>query len=117
MCYGLLRTAGEYLIVRQHILSHCEDCGLWAREVFAHASLLLFTKHPHFFLFILRVILIYLTPVAHNISKRFSSSNVGRFFADDSELRTICGSPLYVAPEILDIGMNLETVRRKVLIS
>lgn len=62
---------------------------------------------------------------AHNISKSsffFSSksfffSNLGRFFADDSELRTICGSPLYVAPEILDIGMNLETVSRKLLIS
>ena len=33
-----------------------------------------------------------------------------RFFADDSELRTICGSPLYVAPEILDIGTSSETV-------
>jgi serine/threonine protein kinase len=33
-----------------------------------------------------------------------------RYFADDSQLRTICGSPLYVAPEILDIGTNSETV-------
>lgn len=36
--------------------------------------------------------------------------NSRRFFADDSILRTICGSPLYVAPEILDIGVSSETV-------
>ena len=44
----------------------------------------------------------------------FFPSILDRFFADDSELRTICGSPLYVAPEILDIGINMETVSRTV---
>jgi len=34
---------------------------------------------------------------------------LSRFFSDGSELRTICGSPLYVAPEILDIGVGADT--------
>jgi len=34
---------------------------------------------------------------------------LSRFFTDGSELRTICGSPLYVAPEILDIGTSSDT--------
>jgi len=41
---------------------------------------------------------------------KIADFGLARFFADDSELRTICGSPLYVAPEILDIGMSSETV-------
>ena len=40
---------------------------------------------------------------------KIADFGLARFFADDSELRTICGSPLYVAPEILDIGMSSET--------
>lgn len=34
---------------------------------------------------------------------------LSRFFTDGSELKTICGSPLYVAPEILDIGTCIDT--------
>jgi len=41
---------------------------------------------------------------------KIADFGLARFFADDSELRTICGSPLYVAPEILDIGTSSETV-------
>jgi serine/threonine protein kinase len=68
-----------------------------------------------------------LTAWEHHVIKRFRACKVGsvmsisrtqlsnrlaysRYFADDSQLRTICGSPLYVAPEILDIGTNSETV-------
>ncbi len=40
---------------------------------------------------------------------KIADFGLARFFADDSQLRTICGSPLYVAPEILDIGANMET--------
>jgi len=40
---------------------------------------------------------------------KIADFGLARFFADDSELRTICGSPLYVAPEILDIGTSSET--------
>ena len=40
---------------------------------------------------------------------KIADFGLARFFADDSQLRTICGSPLYVAPEILDIGANVET--------
>jgi len=45
---------------------------------------------------------------------KIADFGLARFFADDSELRTICGSPLYVAPEILDIGTSSETVWRPV---
>jgi len=40
---------------------------------------------------------------------KIADFGLARFFADNSELRTVCGSPLYVAPEILDIGMSSET--------
>jgi len=48
-----------------------------------------------------------LTPQA---KVKIADFGLARYFADDSQLRTICGSPLYVAPEILDIGTNSETV-------
>ena len=38
---------------------------------------------------------------------KIADFGLARFFADDSELRTICGSPLYVAPEILDVGADM----------
>mmetsp|Transcript_6576 Transcript_6576/g.17763 ORF Transcript_6576/g.17763 Transcript_6576/m.17763 type:complete len:316 (-) Transcript_6576:2271-3218(-) len=47
-----------------------------------------------------------LTPQA---KVKIADFGLARYFADDSQLRTICGSPLYVAPEILDIGTNSET--------
>ena len=40
---------------------------------------------------------------------KIADFGLARFFADGSQLRTICGSPLYVAPEILDIGACAET--------
>jgi len=48
-----------------------------------------------------------LTPQA---KVKIADFGLARYFTDDSQLRTICGSPLYVAPEILDIGTNSETV-------
>lgn len=47
-----------------------------------------------------------LTPQA---KVKIADFGLARYFTDDSQLRTICGSPLYVAPEILDIGTNSET--------
>jgi len=48
---------------------------------------------------------------------KIADFGLARFFADNSELRTVCGSPLYVAPEILDIGMSSETVTLYILSS
>jgi serine/threonine protein kinase len=40
---------------------------------------------------------------------KIADFGLARFFSHDSELRTICGSPLYVAPEILDMDANVDT--------
>eukprot|EP00227_Mantoniella_beaufortii_P020022 CAMPEP_0197599988 /NCGR_PEP_ID=MMETSP1326-20131121/32457_1 /TAXON_ID=1155430 /ORGANISM="Genus nov. species nov., Strain RCC2288" /LENGTH=332 /DNA_ID=CAMNT_0043167031 /DNA_START=173 /DNA_END=1171 /DNA_ORIENTATION=+ len=40
---------------------------------------------------------------------KIADFGLARFYAGNSELRTICGSPLYVAPEILDIRSSSET--------
>jgi calcium/calmodulin-dependent protein kinase I len=58
--------------------------------------------------------------VANVLREAYKFTNVlmnARYFTDDSQLRTICGSPLYVAPEILDIGTNSETVKISTLTS
>mmetsp|Transcript_13111 Transcript_13111/g.57031 ORF Transcript_13111/g.57031 Transcript_13111/m.57031 type:complete len:248 (-) Transcript_13111:2514-3257(-) len=102
-----LAAGGELL---ERIIEHGkfaeEDARSVIHQVLQGVEYLHMRKVVHRDLKLENILLSDKTPQA---TVKIADFGLARFFADDSELRTICGSPLYVAPEILDIGTSSET--------